>query len=88
MVQEVEWKQILMMKTKKILIELIDFLDEFEREREEVGVEMNMTDFLGFLNSKYKTENVKTRPILALIGKHKISICIGGGFGQNATLYR
>ena len=52
-----------MMKTKTILIELIDFLDEFEREREEVGVEMNMSDFLGFLNSKYKSENVKTRQL-------------------------
>ncbi len=52
-----------MMKTKKILIELIDFLDEFEREREEVGVETNMSDFLGFLNSKYKSENVKTRQL-------------------------
>ena len=51
------------MKTKTILIELIDFLDEFEREREEVGVEMNMSDFLGFLNSKYKSENVKTRQL-------------------------
>lgn len=51
------------MKTKKILIELIDFLDEFEREREEVGVEMNMSDFLGFLNSKYNSENVKTRQL-------------------------
>ena len=51
------------MKTKTILNELIDFLDEFEREREEVGVEMNMSDFLGFLNSKYKSENVKTRQL-------------------------
>ena len=51
------------MKTKTILIELIDFLDEFEREREEVGVETNMSDFLGFLNSKYKSENVKTRQL-------------------------
>ena len=53
-----------MMKTKSILIELIDFLDEFEKEREEVGVEMNMSDFLGFLNSKYKSENVKTRQLI------------------------
>lgn len=52
------------MKTKSILIELIDFLDEFEKEREEVGVEMNMSDFLGFMNSKYKSENVKTRQLI------------------------
>ena len=63
-----------MMKTKKILIELIDFLDEFEREREEVGVEMNMTDFLGFLNSKYKTENVKTRPSFGFYGRCKLIV--------------
>ena len=48
------------MKTKKILIELIELLDEFESEREVVGQEMNMSDFLGFLNSKNRSENIKT----------------------------
>lgn len=51
------------MKTKKILIELIELLDEFESEREVVGQEMNMSDFLGFLNSKNRSENIKTKQL-------------------------
>ncbi|NCB69225.1 MAG: MarR family transcriptional regulator [Bacteroidia bacterium] len=51
------------MKTKKILIELIELLDEFESEREVVGQEMNMSDFLGFLNSKNRYENIKTKQL-------------------------
>lgn len=51
------------MKTKKILIELIELLDEFESAREVVGQEMNMSDFLGFLNSKNRSENIKTKQL-------------------------
>lgn len=51
------------MKTKEILIELIELLDEFESEREVVGQEMNMSDFLGFLNSKNRSENIKTKQL-------------------------
>lgn len=51
------------MKTKNVLYELIEFLDQFEQEVEESNVEITMTDFLGFLNSKYKSKNVKTQQL-------------------------
>ena len=51
------------MKTKNILIELINYLDDFEAEFTESRDELNMTDFVGFLNSKHKSRNVKTREL-------------------------
>jgi len=47
------------MKTKEILIELIEYLSIYESENENSGRNLNMTDFLGFMNSQYRTENIK-----------------------------
>lgn len=47
------------MKTKEILIELIEYLSRYESENENSGRNLNMTDFLGFMNSQYTTENIK-----------------------------
>lgn len=47
------------MKTKNILIELIEHLSVYELECHRLGFELNMTDFLGFLNSKHAPRNVK-----------------------------
>lgn len=48
------------MKTKDILFELIDYLDQFETENQDKDGNLNMSDFLGYLNSQYKPMNVKT----------------------------
>lgn len=47
------------MKTKIILKELIDYLSLYEQESNEVGTEVNFTDFLGFLNSHHAHQNIK-----------------------------
>lgn len=47
------------MKTKEILIELIEYLDRYETECEDLTGNLNMTDFLGFMNSQYSSQNVK-----------------------------
>lgn len=47
------------MKTKEILIELIEYLSRYESESENLGGNLNMTDFLGFMNSQYSSQNVK-----------------------------
>ena len=51
------------MKTKDILFELIDYLDQFETENQDKDGNLNMSDFLGYLNSQYKPKNVKTREL-------------------------
>ena len=51
------------MKTKDILFELIDYLDQFETENQDKDGNLNMSDFLGYLNSQYKPMNVKTREL-------------------------
>ncbi len=47
------------MKTKAILKELIDYLSIYEQENQASGSELNLTDFLGFLNSHHIHQNVK-----------------------------
>ncbi len=47
------------MKTKAILKELIDYLSLYEHENHDLGSELNLTDFLGFLNSHHIHQNVK-----------------------------
>ena len=51
------------MKTKNILFELIEYLDQFESENQHKDENLNMSDFLGYLNSQYKPMNVKTREL-------------------------
>jgi DNA-binding MarR family transcriptional regulator len=47
------------MKTNEILKELIDYLSLYEQEANDVGTQVNFTDFLGFLNSHHVPQNVK-----------------------------
>ena len=47
------------MRTKEILIELIEYLDKYEQENGQNNVVLNTSDFLGFVNSNYPVQNVK-----------------------------
>lgn len=51
------------MKSKPILIQMIEYLSSYEDECSTSGSEMNMTDFLGYLNSNHKSENVKSQQL-------------------------
>jgi len=51
------------MKTKEILLELIDYLDKYEQENSKEGSNLNTSDFLGFINSNYQTQNIKVREL-------------------------
>lgn len=51
------------MKTKEILLELIDYLDKYEQENAQNGSNLNTSDFLGYINSNYPTQNVKVREL-------------------------
>lgn len=48
------------MKSKAIIIELIEYVSQFEDETKKLDKELNINDFIGFLNSKHKPTNVKT----------------------------
>lgn len=51
------------MKTKDLLFELIQNLDQYENECADSRTGLNMTDFLGFLNSHHQAVNVKANNI-------------------------
>ncbi|MFM2290528.1 MAG: hypothetical protein RIS29_341 [Bacteroidota bacterium] len=51
------------MKTKEILLELIDYLDEYENESAHTDKTLSTSDFLGFLNAKYPTESVRVNEL-------------------------
>lgn len=51
------------MKTKKILVELIEYLDKYELENAQSSSKLNTTDFLGFLNSNYQSQNIKVKEL-------------------------
>ena len=51
------------MKTKDILLELIDYLDKYEQENSKSNTNLNTSDFLGFINTNYQTQNVKVREL-------------------------
>ncbi len=51
------------MKTRDILIELIQNLHQFESESVDSDVDLNMTDFLGYLNSHHRPVNIKVKNI-------------------------
>ena len=48
------------MKSKALIIELIEYISQFEDETKQPDKELNINDFIGFLNSKHKPTNVKT----------------------------
>lgn len=51
------------MKTKEILLELIDYLDQYEKENTKQTSALNTSDFLGFINSNYQTQNIKAQEL-------------------------
>lgn len=51
------------MKTKEILIEIIELLSVYEDECTQSGSEINMTDFMGFMNSRLIPQNVKAESL-------------------------
>jgi DNA-binding MarR family transcriptional regulator len=51
------------MKTKDILFELIDYLDQYERENVNTDANLNTSDFLGYINTNYQTKNIKVREL-------------------------
>jgi DNA-binding MarR family transcriptional regulator len=46
------------MRTKQIVIELLDYLEMYSKENPEADKVLTTTDFVGFLNSKFKPESV------------------------------
>ena len=48
------------MKSKALILELIEYISQFEDETKQPDKELNINDFIGFLNSKHKPTNVKT----------------------------
>lgn len=47
------------MKTKEILLELIEHLDAYENENAQANAELTTSDFLGYLNTRFQPQNVK-----------------------------
>lgn len=47
------------MKSKTILIELIEYLSDFETDCEQNGSVLNTNNFIGYLNSKFKQKSFK-----------------------------
>lgn len=51
------------MKTKDILIQLVEYLNRYETEADNIGANINFTDFLGFLNGQYTPNNIKVNEL-------------------------
>ncbi len=51
------------MKSKEILIQIIEQLDEFENQCKKVDMEVNMSDFIGFLNANIYSRGIKAQSI-------------------------
>lgn len=51
------------MKTKDILIQLVEYLNRYENEAENIGAALNFTDFLGFLNGQFTPNNIKVNEL-------------------------
>ena len=47
------------MKSKAIILELIEYISQYEEETENLDKELNISDFIGFLNSKHESDNIK-----------------------------
>ena len=48
------------MKSKALIIELIEQISQFENDTAHLEKDLNIHDFIGFLNSKHNSSNVKT----------------------------
>jgi DNA-binding MarR family transcriptional regulator len=53
------------MKTKSLLIELIEYVSRYEQEAFKINpnAQLNMSDFVGFLNSSHEIQNVKVHEL-------------------------
>ncbi|OIP82222.1 MAG: hypothetical protein AUK44_08165 [Porphyromonadaceae bacterium CG2_30_38_12] len=51
------------MKTKAIIIQFIEHLSNYEAESEKHGIDLNFSDFLGYLNSNQAAVNIKTKQL-------------------------
>ncbi len=51
------------MKTKDILIDLLNHLDAYETEASELGIEPTTTDFLAFINFKHEPRGLKVESV-------------------------
>jgi len=51
------------MKSKDILIDLIELVSQYESDCAKLGSDVNMTDFIGFLNSAHVPANVKVEQL-------------------------
>lgn len=51
------------MKSKNILVDLIEHLSNYEADCSKLGVELNMTDFIGYLNSTFSPDSVKVQQL-------------------------
>jgi len=47
------------MKSKALIIELIEYISQYEDETNQLEKQLNIHDFIGFLNSKHNATNVK-----------------------------
>jgi DNA-binding MarR family transcriptional regulator len=61
------------MKSKEILIQLINYLNDYEQDAQKKGGAINLTDFLGYLNSTHVPENVKVNAIKGNVNNDVLS---------------
>ena len=60
------------MKTRDILIELVQNLHQYEIESANSNADLNMTDFLGYLNSQHSPVNIKVKDIAGELEKDNL----------------
>ncbi len=48
------------MKSKALIIELIEYISQYEEKTEQLNKELNISDFIGFLNYEHQSTNIKT----------------------------
>lgn len=48
-----------LMRTKHILVELLDYLEQYEAENPDIDKTLNTTDFIGFLSAHFKSAAIK-----------------------------
>lgn len=51
------------MKIKEILIDIIDYLDAYEKENDGKEMSLNTTDFIGFVNAHHQFDSIKQNQV-------------------------
>ena len=51
------------MKIKEILIDIIDYLDAYEKENDGKEISLNTTDFIGYVNAHHKFDSIKQNQV-------------------------